>query len=73
MAMIERVGHDKRGNPIFKRDKYGNELLVPEPEDGFTSSGDVTSATSKTKAIDDQTIEVPNVFAEWKIKEGIVW
>jgi len=30
MAMAERIGHDKRGNPIFKRDKYGNEILVPE-------------------------------------------
>ena len=25
MAMVERVGHDKRGNPIFKRDVEGNE------------------------------------------------
>lgn len=29
MAMVEKVGHDKRGNPTFKRDKEGNEILVP--------------------------------------------
>ena len=30
MAMVEKVGHDKRGNPLFKRDKEGNEILVPD-------------------------------------------
>ena len=30
MAMVEKVGHDKRGNPIFKRDPEGNEILVPD-------------------------------------------
>lgn len=30
MAMIEKIGHDKRGNPIFKRDEQGNEILVPD-------------------------------------------
>ena len=26
MAMVEKVGHDKRGTPTFKRDKEGNEI-----------------------------------------------
>lgn len=30
MAMVEKIGHDKRGNPTFKRDKEGNEILVPD-------------------------------------------
>ena len=30
MAMVEKIGHDKRGNPIFKRDPEGNEILVPD-------------------------------------------
>lgn len=30
MAMVEKVGHDKRGNPTFKRDKEGNEILIPD-------------------------------------------
>lgn len=30
MAMVDRIGHDRRGTPLFKRDKYGNEILVPE-------------------------------------------
>ena len=30
MAMVEKVGHDKRGNPTFKRDKEGNEISIIE-------------------------------------------
>ena len=26
MAMVEKVGHDKRGNTLFKRDENGNEI-----------------------------------------------
>lgn len=69
MTMVDRVGHDKRGNPIFKRDKYGNEILVPET----TETGLVTKTASKTRVIDDQTVLVPKIFSEWKLKEGIAW
>jgi len=31
-AMVDKIGHDKRGNTIFKRDNGGNELLVPETD-----------------------------------------
>lgn len=27
MTMVERIGHDRRGNPIFLRDDDGNEIL----------------------------------------------
>ena len=30
MTMVEKVGHDKRGNPLFKRDEDGNEILIPD-------------------------------------------
>lgn len=46
MAMVEKVGHDKRGNPIFKRDKEGNEILVPDTNSvlvlGDTGTGERT-------------------------------
>lgn len=78
MAMVERVGHDKRGNPVFKRDKQGNEILVPEDRDTIlidhTVTGVRTSQTlSKTKILDDQTRFVPEVFGKWKKQEGIIW
>ena len=78
MAMVEKVGHDKRGNPTFKRDKEGNEILVPDTNSvlvlGETGEGDRTvSHEQKRKVEDDQTPDVPVIFAEWKAKEGIAW
>jgi type I restriction enzyme M protein len=77
MAIVERVGHDKRGNPLFKRDKQGNEILVPDVEViklGETVDGIRTSKTeSKKKVLDDQTLLVPQVFEKWRKVEGIVW
>jgi len=78
MAIVEKVGHDKRGNPIFKRDKAGNELLVPDTDNvlvlGDTAEGNRTvSLQQKKKLEDDQTKEVPEVFTAWKRKEGITW
>lgn len=78
MAMVDRIGHDKRGNLLFKRDKQGNEILVPETNNiialGRIASGEATVQTaSKVKVIDDQTIYVPKVFSQWKKQEGITW
>lgn len=78
MAMVEKVGHDKRGNPTFKRDKEGNEILVPDTNSvlvlGTTGEGNRTvSHEQKRKVEDDQTPDVPAIFAEWKIKEGLAW
>ena len=53
MAMVEKVGHDKRGNPLFKRDKEGNEILVPDTNNVFmldeTGSGDRTISHEQKK------------------------
>lgn len=78
MAMVEKVGHDKRGNPLFKRDKEGNEILVPDINNMIvldcTSNGARTVSTQqKTKVHDDQTPEVPSIFIDWKKQEGIAW
>ena len=68
MAMVERVGHDKRGNPLFRRDPDGNEILadVPDLETGH-------GATRKAKIPDDQTAAVPALFHEWMESEGLAW
>lgn len=78
MAMVEKVGHDKRGNPLFKRDKEGNEILVPDTNSvlvlGETGDGHRTvSHEQKVKVEDDQTPDVPAIFAEWKKQEGLGW
>lgn len=78
MAMVDKIGHDKRGNPSFKRDAEGNEILVPdnnnvlvmdEPNDGAK-----TVLHQQTKKVeDDQTPDVPGIFAKWKVEEGLAW
>jgi len=68
MAMVDRIGHDKRGNPLFKRDKHGNELLIPE-----IIALDGTKAQSYRKTIDDQTPVVAKTFKKWCKQEGVVW
>ena len=78
MAMVEKVGHDKRGTPTFKRDKEGNEILVPDTNSVFvigeTGEGDkAVSHQQKKKVEDDQTPDVPSIFAEWKKQEGFSW
>ena len=78
MAMVERVGHDKRGNPLFKRDVEGNEIRAPETDTimvlGETGEGDRTvSHERKSKVPDDQTTDVPAIFDGWKRREGIAW
>ncbi len=78
MAMVEKVGHDKRGNPLFKRDKEGNEILIPDTDSvlvlGDTAEGDRTvSMQQKVKLEDDQTPEIPQIFEDFKRREGISW
>lgn len=78
MAMVDRVGHDKRGNTLFKRDEHGSEIWVPEESNVYeidnTAEGNVAVMTeSKTRIIDDQSGEVPAVFKQWKRQEGLSW
>ena len=78
MAMVEKIGHDKRGNPLFKRDFEGNEILAPGADTVIrldeTSDGTKTvSEERRHKVIDDQTTSVPALFAQWKVQEGLSW
>ncbi len=70
MAMVDHIGYDKRGNIVFKRDKYGNEILVTELEPAPDGNGQIEV---KKKIIDDQTGTVAEVFKKWRDKEGLIW
>ena len=79
MAMVEKVGHDRRGNTLFKRDEDGNEIWVPEKDTSPAHYEDAEGAVAdlqaerQTRVIDDQSSEVPRLFAQWKKEEGIGW
>jgi type I restriction enzyme M protein len=55
-------------NPI-KRDKDGEILYFKKTE--INENGDIEE--SEEPEYDDQTLIVPDVFAEWKKQEGFSW
>ena len=78
MTMVEKVGHDRRGNTLFKRDENGNEIWVAENPNvldltRITESDVAYQTESKARIIDDQSREIPGVFDRWKQREGIRW
>ena len=78
MAIVEKVGHDKRGNILFKRDEDGREIWVPESpnliEMNTLAEGDIAvTIERKSRIIDDQSKAVPGVFEKFKKEEGVVW
>ena len=79
MAMVEKVGHDRRGNTLFKRDEDGNEIWGPEENTSPVNYQNAEEASvdiqteKQTRIIDDQSREVPGLFAQWKKEEGIGW
>jgi len=73
MAIIEKVGHDKRGNTLFKRDDHGNEILVDVEDEIPQDDGTIKLEKRKEKVIDDHSTYVANVFSDWKKSEGYTW
>ncbi len=74
-GIIDKIGHDKRGNPIFKRDNDGNELLVIEKEkqDVNLTENNNKEMYIQKKILDDQSDSLATVFLEWKNKKGTKW
>lgn len=68
MAVAAHVGHDKRGNKTYVRDKKGNEI-VEEVEEIIRDydSGRPVLRAQKTlkKVLDDNTLQIAQVFQKW--------
>ena len=71
MAVAEKIGHDKRGAAIYKRDAEGKEILADnsgqeEVIDPIT--GEITTYTAGTKdrVVDDDMPEVVRAFKKWQ-------
>ena len=77
MTMIDQIGHDKRGGKIFKRDKKGNIVMLEVEELVREKDADgnliARKEVTQEKIVNDQTIHVAKVFADWKTKQGISW
>jgi type I restriction enzyme M protein len=72
MAVANHVGHDKRGNKTYVRDRKGNEVieeieeLVKEWSNGTPIYG---RQTTRRKVIDDNTIQIAQEFRRWLIEQ----
>lgn len=68
MALASHIGHDKRGNKTYVRDKKGNEI-VQEMEIPFREyeSGKLVYKKQKTlqKVLDDNTLQIAQAFRKW--------
>ena len=71
MAVAEKIGHDKRGATIYKRDSEGNEILSDvsnqeEAIDPVTGKTVVYSAGTKDRVVDDEMPDVVAAFKKWQ-------
>lgn len=68
MAEGKHIGHDKRGNKTYVRDKKGNEIveeieeLTREFEDGKPI---YRKQKSQRKVVDDNTLQIAKAFRQW--------
>ena len=70
MAIVEKVGKDRRGEPIYKRDEDGAEILFDKTKQWVIvdSNGEelVQSRVERLKEIDDDLSEVAKEYAKFK-------
>ena len=68
MALADHIGHDKRGNVTYVRDKDGNEI-VAETEENVREWSNGTPVyrqqTTRRKVVDDNTIQIAQEFRKW--------
>ncbi|WP_207417830.1 N-6 DNA methylase [Roseomonas haemaphysalidis] len=68
MAVASHIGHDKRGNRTYVRDKKGNEI-VEEVEETVKEYLDGSPLYKKQKTqrkvVDDNTIQIAQGFRKW--------
>lgn len=68
MAVANHIGHDKRGNKTYVRDKKGNEIVeeieetIPEYEEGKKV---YKNLKSQRKVVDDNTLQIAQAFRKW--------
>jgi type I restriction enzyme M protein len=78
MAQVNAIGHDKRGNTLYKRNQDGEEILYPAAETvpllERTATGDATvRPLPRQKIVDDDTPQVAEEFLDWKQQAVLGW
>ena len=79
MAQALAVGHDKRGNALYKRDEQGEEILFPqEGEENLHLDFDAYSQPSvrilrPSRRLDDDSPVISSEFLSWKKQAVLGW
>jgi type I restriction enzyme M protein len=76
MAQVLAMGHDKRGNKMFRRNSEGEEILetVNVARMEHTAAGYATSRPlPRVKILDDDTPIVADEFLQWKQEAILGW
>jgi type I restriction enzyme M protein len=73
MAVTHRIGHDKRGNKIFRQTELGDDVIVLRTEEVMETdvkTGDeyISRVQVKEKVVDDELPEVAIAFKQWLIE-----
>jgi type I restriction enzyme M protein len=79
MAQVQAIGHDKRGNTVYRRNEEGEEILVPADPESVplierTATGEGTvRPIPRQKVEDDDTLLVADEFQVWKKQVVLGW
>lgn len=70
MAVAERVGHDKRLNPIYRHNPDGTEIIHVKPEkvlqiDPKTGAEVLREVEVRERVLDDELAEVAEAYRAW--------
>ncbi len=70
MAVAEKIGHDKRGNVIYRRTPEGEDALVKRIETIFeidqeTGAEVVRQIEVTERQVDDELSEVADAYRRW--------
>jgi type I restriction enzyme M protein len=71
MAVAEKVGFDRRGNTLYKRQPDGEEILVDATFEEKVRIGGrlhVRTLHRKTRILDDDLPEIARAYAEFRTK-----
>ena len=73
MAIANHIGHDKRGNVTYVRDRHGNEIVeeVNETRREYDSGRAIyTKQRTQRKVVDDNTLQIAQAFRSWLYEQG---
>lgn len=74
MAVTEKIGHDKRGNTIYRRLPTGEDMLVERRDaiihvDPKTGDHRTEERAIRERVVDDELPEAADAFREWLVQQ----